>query len=144
MYLTGSKTYNLDAKARLMLPADFRREFSDKVCLVPLPEALYGFSPEGHKNWIMSFFPEGFNPRSRRDRDLRRHLTSSTVTLDIDRSGRISLSKISQEVREKLGIKHEVAVVGNDDHFEIWDAQRWEQECSEFSNEDLDSLMFDE
>lgn len=144
MYLTGSKNYSLDAKLRLMLPADFRREFDDKVCLVPLPEALYGFSPEGHKAWVMSFFPEGFNPRNRRDRDLRRHLTSSTVTVEIDRSGRLALSKVPAEQREKLGLEREVAVVGNDDHFEIWDARRWEQEQSDFSNDDLDKLMFDE
>lgn len=144
MYLTGSKSYTLDAKARLTLPADIRREFTEQVCLVPLPEALYGFTPEAHRAWVASFFPGGFNPRSKRDRDLRRHLTSSTVTLDIDRAGRIALSKVAPEVRASLEIEREVAVVGNDDHFEIWNSSRWDKEQADFSNEALDALMFDE
>ena len=36
MYLTGSKQYNLDAKARLTLPAAYRKEFGEQVCLIPL------------------------------------------------------------------------------------------------------------
>lgn len=145
MYLTGAKLYNLDAKARLTLPADIRKEFTpcERVCLVPLSEAVYGFTPEGHKAWVDSFFPDGFNPRNRKHDALRRQLTSRTVSVDIDSAGRVCLSKLSATDREKLGLSKEVMVVGNDDHFEIWNPSAWEKTQQDL-DEDLEALMFDE
>ena len=88
MYLTGTYGRSLDAKSRITLPATFRKQFDVQVCLVPVGNALYGFTPESHQAWIASFFPNGFNPRNRKDDKLRRALASRTVTVDIDSAGR--------------------------------------------------------
>ncbi|MCH4229497.1 MAG: MraZ family transcriptional regulator [Atopobiaceae bacterium] len=143
MYLTGAKQFNLDAKGRLTLPADYRREMGEQVCLVPVNDALYGFTPDAHKAWVSSFFPNGFNPRKKDDVKLRRALTSSTVTVEIDSAGRVCVGKVRPEVRERLGLERSVMVVGNDDHFEVWDSARWESVEKDFS-EELDSLMFED
>ncbi len=99
MYLTGSKQHTLDAKVRLTLPAEFRREFDREVCIVPAASALYGFTPEGHKAWVESSFPNGFNPRSAADDKLRRFLNGQTVHVDIDSAGRIALGKIPEKIQ---------------------------------------------
>ncbi len=141
MYLTGSRKHSLDSKVRLTLPADMRREFAEKVCLVPLNDALYGFTPDGHRAWVDGFFPDGFNQRSRDDVRLRQLLNSRTVTVDIDSAGRIALGKVPEDVRAKLGLAGEVMVVGNDDHFELWNVEEWEK-AQEAFDDDLEALMF--
>ena len=53
MYLTGSKTVSVDAQGRITLPAEYRDEFKEesgnKVCLILVKDALWGFTPEGHR-----------------------------------------------------------------------------------------------
>ena len=58
MYLTGTYDRSLDAKSRITLPATFRKQFDAQVCLVPVGNVLYGFTPESHQAWIASFFPD--------------------------------------------------------------------------------------
>ncbi|MGN0055937.1 MAG: division/cell wall cluster transcriptional repressor MraZ [Atopobiaceae bacterium] len=147
MYLTGSKQYNLDAKSRLTLPASYRKDFSDSVCLIPLKDALYGFTPEGFERWVDSFFNHDgrtFDPRNRRDVALRRMLTGNTVTVDIDSAGRVALGKLDMtdpKARERLGLVKDVTVVGVGDHFEVWSTQRWEAEQAAFAD-DIDALIY--
>ena len=149
MYLTGSKRFNLDAKARLTLPASYRKEFDGQVTLIPLHDALYGFTPEGFGQWVRSFFEKDgkkFEPGNRRHVALRRKLTGSAVTVDIDSAGRIALGKIDasdQTARERLGLVRDVTVVGVEDHFEVWNTQMWEAEQARL-DDDLDALMFDD
>lgn len=143
MYLTGSKKHSLDAKLRLTLPAEYRREFDTRVCLLPLKDAVFGFTPEAHKAYVESQFPHGYSATSRRDVALRRGLNGATVTVDIDSAGRVALSKLPDAERERLGLSGEVMVVGNDDHFEVWNPATW-QEINETFAEDLDALMFED
>jgi len=143
MYLTGTYGRSLDAKSRITLPATFRKQFDVQVCLVPVGNALYGFTPESHQAWIASFFPNWFNPRNRKDDKLRRALASRTVTVDIDSAGRVALGKIRAEDIARCGIEREVAIVGNIDHFEIWDSSSLSEQMDEL-DQDLDELMFSE
>ena len=149
MYLTGSKQFNLDAKARLTLPANYRKMFDGQVTLIPLHDALYGFTPEGFGQWVRSFFEKDgkkFEPGNRQHVALRRKLTGSAVTVDIDSAGRIALGKIDatdQEARNKLGLVRDVTVVGVEDHFEVWNTERWEAEQARL-DEELDALMLGE
>ena len=52
---------------------------------------------------------------------------------------RISLGKISAQKLERRGINRAVAVIGNADHFEIWNADLIDFD----EDDDLDDLMFD-
>jgi MraZ protein len=144
MYLTGTYKHNLDAKSRITLPASIRKQIDDTVCLVPVDGVIYGFTPEGHEAWVQSFFPEGFNPRNKRDTKLRRMLTSMTVTVDLDSAGRLALGKLGSEKIAKCGIEREVAVVGNNDHFEIWNAATWNEKQEALTDEDLAALLYRE
>lgn len=141
MYLTGEKQQRLDAKLRLTLPADFRHQFGERVCLVPLKDAVWGFTPEGHQAWTASYFPNGFNPRDREQDTLQRTLMRRTVTVEIDSAGRVALSKLPKDKLERLGISRDVEVLGNKDHFEVWDLDHFNELNTE--DDELDNLMFD-
>ncbi len=143
MYLTGDFQRNLDAKDRLTLPADWRSDFEEgKICLVPLPEAVYGFTPETHKAWMEGRFPEGYNPTDKKHVKLRRYLAAITVTVDIDKAGRLSLSKLPEDALKKCGIDKEVEVLGNVDHFEVWDSKAYKAQLDEFDDAELDDLLY--
>ncbi|QUC04603.1 MAG: MraZ family transcriptional regulator [Coriobacteriaceae bacterium] len=142
MYLTGEKQQRLDAKLRLTLPADFRHQFGERVCLVPLKDAVWGFTPEGHQAWTASYFPNGFNPRDREQDTLQRTLMRRTVTVEIDSAGRVALSKLPKDKLERLGISRDVEVLGNRDHFEVWDLDHFNELNTE-DDDELDNLMFD-
>ena len=51
------------------------------------------------------------------------------------------LAQIGAKTLEALGFKHDVTVIGVDDHFEIWDAAKWEAENAGLEDE-LFELMF--
>lgn len=142
MHLTGAKEHRIDAKMRLTLPADVSRAFDDKVCLVPIKDVLYGFTPEGHAAWVKQCFPDGYNPRSRDDVELRRMLNSATVTVDIDGAHRISLGKLPERVLAPLESERRVVVVGNDDHFELWTPEDWQTEQESVADR-IDQALFD-
>ena len=148
MYLYGSKRFNLDAKARLTLPANYRKEFAcGQLLLIPLKDALYGFTPEGFGLWVNSFFEKDgkkFEASNRKHVALRRKLTGSAVPVEIDSAGRIALGKVDASdatARTRLGLERDVTVVGVEDHFEVWNTQRWEAEQANLAD-DLDALMF--
>ena len=66
-------------------------------------------------------------------------LLASTVTLDLDSAGRLALGKLDATKLAKRSIERAVAVVGAGDHFEIWDADRFDREMAD---DDLEDLMF--
>lgn len=146
MYLTGSKTVSMDAQGRITLPAEYRDDFKEsgnKVCLILVKGALWGFTPEGHQAWVESCFPEGFNPRSKKDKALRLALNARTVTVDIDKAGRVALGKVPESDLSRLGFGREVVIVGDADHFAVWNAQTWAAKQAELEV-DLDALLDDD
>ena len=74
--LIGTYQRTLDAKMRFTLPAELRKELGDKVVLVTLRDALYGFTPEGFDAWVESQFDRDdkhYNSRDLNDVRLMRH-----------------------------------------------------------------------
>ncbi|MDO4537175.1 MAG: MraZ family transcriptional regulator [Coriobacteriales bacterium] len=131
MDLTGAKQFNLDAKGRLTLPANYRKQFDKQLRLIPLEDALYGFTPEGFKEWVEGMFTDkdgGFDPRNPEDVELHDLLYAMATTIDIDSAGRIALGKIDASdptARQRLGIEGEVVVTGAGDHFKVMSTQAW-------------------
>ncbi len=142
MHLMGTKRHSVDSKLRLKLPAEFRREFGDQVCLLPMGESLYGFTPEEHASFVEERFGEDFNPRNRTQEDLRRLLNATTVELDIDAAGRICLGKVPEAYRPWVKAGKPVVVVGNERRFEIWDDESWAAMEKEMLPK-LETLLYD-
>ena len=150
--LVGSFPMSVDSKARVTLPAAFRKEMLDgdskTLYLVPMKERVDGFTPQGFENWVNSLFDrngEGFNPRNRKDVQLRTSLTARAVPVDVDSAGRVALGKLDASkpgTREKLGLMGDVTIVGADSHFEVWNTEAWNAN-QETSDEDFTAAMED-
>lgn len=149
--LAGSYPMSVDAKARVTLPAVFRKQLVSDVCktiyLVPMSGCVNGFTPEGFEKYVDGLFEYGdhhFDPRSRDDVKLKTGLWARAVEVDIDSAGRIALGKIEAGrpgLRERLGLTAEVTVVGAGDHFEVWNTETWNASQETFED-DLDALLF--
>lgn len=136
--LVGEYRFKLDAKGRLSLPSAFRKVLPKDlmVTLAPKDECLYVFEPEGFGTWVDAIFEGagGFNPTSKKHVGLRRKLNSRARSVDVDGSGRIG---IPAQQRESAALDKDVVVVGNTDHFEIWDAKRWDEYCADVDLSDI-------
>lgn len=143
MHLMGTKRHSVDSKLRLKLPADFRREFGERVCLLPMGESLYGFTPEEHASFVEERFGGAFNPRNRDQENLRRMLNANTVELDIDSAGRICLGRVPEHLRPWVKPGEPVVVVGNERRMEIWNAESWDAMETALLPK-LNALLYDE
>ncbi len=137
--LQGEYRHKIDAKGRLSLPADFRRALSQdlKVTLDPLDDCLYVFEEDAFTEWVNRLFEDkgGWQASNKVMVAQRKVLNSRVRKCEVDNSGRILLSAAQ---REAAGLDKEVVIIGDTDHFEIWDANRWDEFCSKV---DLSSLM---
>ena len=129
--LVGEFRHKLDAKGRLSLPADFRKEVPETLIVTQSPtnDYLIAFDAEGFGKWVDSLFAKdgGYSSTNSKHVAMRRVLNSRAKRVDMDGSGRIG---VSAELRSAAGLSKEVVLVGNTDHFEIWDAKQWDEFCS--------------
>ena len=150
--LAGSYPMSVDAKARVTLPAVFRKQLVDgdkkTIYLLPMKECVNGFTPAGLEQFIDGLFIERgenrFDPRSRRDVQLKTRLWASAVEVDIDSAGPVALGKLDGTkpgTRERLGLTADVTVVGAGDHFEVWNTEQWNATQESFEDE-LDALLY--
>ena len=149
--LAGSYPMSVDAKARVTLPAVFRKQLVDgdkkTIYLVPLSESVSGFTPEGFTAYVDALFDHGddrFDPRSRNDVRLKRALWARAVEVDIDSAGRVALGKLDVSkagTRERYGLTGDVTIVGAGDHFEVWNTEQWNA-AQESLDDELDALLY--
>ena len=129
--LVGEYRHKLDAKGRLSLPADFRKAIPEVLMVTqsPTDDYLMVYDVEGFGAWVDSLFEKdgGYSASNAKHIAQRRVLNSRAKRVDLDGSGRIG---ISAELRAAAGLAKDVVLVGNTDHFEIWDAKRWDEFCS--------------
>ena len=57
-------------------------------------------------------------------RDFRRAVSASAFETDLDSAGRVMLPA---KLIEHASIDRDVAVIGNDDAFEVWDRSLWDE-----------------
>ena len=148
--LTGSYPMTVDAKARITLPAVFRKQLLTDDCktikLVPFGGCVNGFTPTGFKEFVDSLFAAdgGLNPRDEKAVRLKRLIVSRAVEVDVDSAGRVALGKLDASqpgTREKFGLSGDVVVIGNDDRFEVWDASKWAKMTAD-ADEEINDLLY--
>lgn len=138
----GEYRHKLDAKGRLSLPAAIRKTLTEDTQLVVVPgankEYISVYTAEAYEAWVDSIFAMrgGYNPGKRDHVMLRKALNSSAMPANMDSAGRIGLSA---KQRELAGLQKDVALICDNDHFEIWDEARWDSCQSEI---DLDALLY--
>ncbi len=126
--LIGQYSRKLDAKGRLSLPADFRGILSADLRVTPDPacQCLYVFEVEAFSAWVDSLFESqgGWKSNDRKMVAQRKVLNSRVQKCEVDNSGRIHLTQAQRDV---ASLEKDVVIVGDSDHFEIWDEERWQQ-----------------
>ncbi len=117
----GEHQHTLDAKGRLSLPAKFRAEMTGRLVVSKgLEGCLYVHSSEDYAGFLGRLTDRGdFDPKFRQ---VRRFFSSGAVDTELDSAGRIS---VPQNLREYAELDKEVAVIGNGDRIELWDAEKW-------------------
>ena len=119
----GDYQHTLDAKGRVSLPAKFRAEMTGKLVIAKgLDKCLYVYPAEEYNRFVEDLLAgEDFDPRTRR---IRRFFVAGAVEAELDSAGRISLPAV---LREYSSLKKDVAVTGNGNRIEIWDADAWSE-----------------
>ena len=117
----GDYQHTLDAKGRVSLPAKFRAEMTGSLVIAKgLEHCLYVYSAEEYHHFVEGLLESGdFDPRMRK---MRRFFATGAQEAELDSAGRISLAPV---LREYAGLKKEIAVTGNGNRIEIWDAEAW-------------------
>ena len=124
-FYAGEFRHSIDEKNRITIPSRWRRDGAEDFIL--LPEATQQFllvmSPtEFAKMGSVAETDEKISPRDRRV--FLHQLHSRAQHANADRQGRLVLP---DELCQKVGLKSEVALVGNRGRFEIWNLQRWKR-----------------
>ena len=117
--MTGKFNHGLDAKGRMTVPSQLRKELGEVCYIVRGPKAyLNVYSAAGWESFCARF--EG--QTQSKSGDLLRFLFANAATCEIDGQGRIL---IPAELREYAGIEKNVTIVGVPGRVEIWDAEAY-------------------
>ncbi|MBN2404230.1 MAG: division/cell wall cluster transcriptional repressor MraZ [Coriobacteriia bacterium] len=117
----GEHQHTLDAKGRVSLPAKFRAQMTGSLVVSKgLENCLYVHSSDEYTQFLGQLTDRGdFDPKFRK---VRRFFSSGALETELDSAGRIS---VSSNLREYAGLDKDVAVIGNGDRIELWDAEKW-------------------
>ena len=125
----GASAINLDSKGRVAIPTRYRQSLLDDcqgqlVCTVDTQQSCLLLYPlhEWEEIELKLAKLSTTNPHERR---LRRLLLGYATEGEMDRNGRFLLSS---PLRQHAHLAKEIMLVGQLNKFEIWDAQRWQQQ----------------
>ena len=123
MFFFGTYNHNLDDKSRLTLPSKLREKLGGTVYItLGLDKCLYIY-PEETFNKLAEELSK-YSDFNQDTRGYKRTFFSNSYPCDVDKQGRIQLTKDSLE---KCNIKKDVMIIGVEDHIEIWDKERFYQ-----------------
>lgn len=144
MIFSGKIQAKMDAKGRLFLPADFRKQLAGadtrlvlrrdvfEPCLVMYPAETWNREVEALKARL--------NPWKRDETMLLRNFIAEIEFVTLDSNGRFI---VPRRFMELCGTTRAVSFIGFDDRIEIWDAARTERpfvEAQEFADA-LEAVM---
>ena len=94
----------------------------------PTGDCLYVFEDEAFESWVDSLFAQngGYQSNNVQHAKMRKILNSRANDVAIDSAGRIGLPAGQRQI---AGLDKDVVLVGDSDHFEVWDAQAWNDFC---------------
>ena len=123
----GTYSHTLDAKGRLIIPAELRTGLGDTFYVTQNLDGCLSLYPEADFQALkekLDTLPKITNEAARR---LRRFYFANSRQMEPDGQGRVL---IPAQLREHAGLKKDVILVGGVNKIEIWDADRWSEESS--------------
>ncbi|MDO5142640.1 MAG: division/cell wall cluster transcriptional repressor MraZ [Eubacteriales bacterium] len=118
--MKGEYKHSIDAKGRLAMPAKLREELGERFTVTKGLDGCLAVYPE--QEW------DALEERIRRlgngekARRVKRYYFANAFDAQLDAQGRIL---IPANLREFAGLHKDVAVIGQLDHAEIWDSEKW-------------------
>ena len=124
--LIGEYVHKIDAKNRVSVPAKFRKELGKKVIITPgLDNCLFVFNLKEWQKVVtrltnsevdLSFLKTD-------QRSFNRNMFGQAQDVEIDSIGRILLPDV---LKDRLGLKGQVAIIGVQDRLELWNDKAWQ------------------
>jgi len=129
--MTGEYQHTLDAKGRLFIPAKLREKLGNPFYItISIDDCLNAYSLD-HWNAIKAKFDALPSAQARR----MRQIFVNAACCEVDAQGRIL---IPQKLRDFVGLKKNVTIVGVSNHAEIWDSEKWAaQQAVELTKENI-------
>lgn len=128
--LMGTYSHSLDPKGRLIIPARLREELGEDFIITKNLDYCLAVYPKDSWERFIQKIEELPKISSEPARRLRRFYFGNSMTMEVDKQGRIL---IPANLREYASLTKDVVLVGVDDHAEIWDAETWNK-----YNDDMD------
>ena len=134
--LGGVCTHNVDDKGRVVIPIKFKQDLGINFIITG------GF--DKGSLMIMSYAEwDRFLARLEEypmieTRRLKRYFHGNKHDVSTDKQGRM---QIPQQLREMIGVKDEVVIVGNGEMAEIWEPSMWEEEELNITNKEVIATM---
>lgn len=122
MFFFGTFNHNLDEKSRCTLPSKYREKLGSKVYVTKGFDHCLSLYPEDTFMKIAEQYAS-LDELSQEERYNRRMFFASSTEYEVDKAGRITLTR---DHLQRAGITKAVVLVGNNDHIEIWDRDRYE------------------
>ena len=133
--MTGEYRHSIDGKGRLFVPAKLREELGDVFYLtLSMDNCLSAYSSDSWRE-----FSDKVNAMSYVKQRKMRPLFAYAAKCELDSQGR---TLIPAHLREYAHLIKNVTVVGCNNHAEIWDEERWdEQSRAEITPENIAAVM---
>jgi len=129
---SGTYIHTLDSKNRLIIPSKIREKIDTSrdghgfYVTHGFDACLFAFTP---KQWQQALEKLRALPlTNKRAREVMRILAANSLEIACDSHGRILLP---ESLRDAVGIKKDVAIIGVFDRIEIWDHETWKKAKAE-------------
>ena len=133
--LLGEFNHSIDEKGRLIIPAKLREDLGDSFVICNgLEGCLFVYSQEEWNKFVTEL--EALPRMSKDARIYKRYFFGSASEGTFDKQGRVL---VPPPLRKTANLEKDVVLVGVQDHVEIWDKARWEDE-SIVSEGELDAI----
>ena len=123
--LIGEYIHTIDDKNRVSMPVKFRKELGKKIIITPgIGNCLFVFTS---KEWEkvsnkLSSSENDLSFLTADQRNFNRYMFGRATEVELDSIGRILLPEF---LKNKIGLKDTVALVGVKDRVEIWNEKDW-------------------
>lgn len=131
MVFFGEYQLSFTSPGRLVLPKKLRELLKGNTFILTkgFDFCLSGFDKEDWEKRAQNLFQNSLLDRDNLEK--QRFLFSSITYLEIDDQGRFSIPK---NLMGHAGLGDRAVIVGVGDHFEIWDAVKWEKYIKQVKN----------
>ena len=128
----GEYHHNIDDKGRLIMPSKFRDDLGESFVVTRgIDSCLYVYK---ESTWLEFTNKMNALPFTKKDvRSFQRFLLSGASITTLDKQGRLS---ISSPLLSYADINKECAIIGVNDHIEIWDKDNFDK----FLNDNMSNI----